>query len=77
MHAASLREEMSRITDKEVDRFREQYAMDCYEEFFVRMLFEPNGTYVCVNRLERNGKFMVCLCDYAFMILEKQKVKRY
>ena len=31
MHAAGLTEEMSRITDKEVDRFREQYAMDCYE----------------------------------------------
>ncbi|KAL0649347.1 hypothetical protein Bca4012_092038 [Brassica carinata] len=33
MHAAGLTEEMSRITDKDVDRFREQYAMDCYEEF--------------------------------------------
>ncbi|CDY20829.1 BnaC07g06780D [Brassica napus] len=27
------KEEMSRITDKVVDKFREQYAMDCYEEF--------------------------------------------
>nr|VDC67244.1 unnamed protein product [Brassica rapa] len=27
------KEEMSRITDKSVDKFREQYAMDCYEEF--------------------------------------------
>ena len=26
-------EEMSRITDKVVDKFRKQYAMDCYEEF--------------------------------------------
>ncbi|CAN6885293.1 unnamed protein product [Brassica oleracea] len=33
MHAVGLTEEMSRITDKDVDRFREQYAMDCYEEF--------------------------------------------
>ncbi|CAN6888460.1 unnamed protein product, partial [Brassica oleracea] len=33
MHAACLTEEMSWITDKDVDRFREQYAMDCYEEF--------------------------------------------
>nr|VDD45388.1 unnamed protein product [Brassica oleracea] len=33
MHAAGLTEEMSRITDKDVERFREQYAMDCYEEF--------------------------------------------
>nr|VDD43897.1 unnamed protein product [Brassica oleracea] len=33
MHAAGLTEEMSWITDKDVDRFREQYAMDCYEEF--------------------------------------------
>ncbi|RID79679.1 hypothetical protein BRARA_A02397 [Brassica rapa] len=33
MHDAGLTEEMSRITDKDVDRFREQYAMDCYEEF--------------------------------------------
>ncbi|CAN6930978.1 unnamed protein product [Brassica oleracea] len=33
MHAAGLTEEMSRITDKDVDRFREQYAMDCYEGF--------------------------------------------
>ncbi|CAN7047523.1 unnamed protein product [Brassica oleracea var. botrytis] len=33
MYAAGLTEEMSRITDKDVDRFREQYAMDCYEEF--------------------------------------------
>ncbi|CAN7042154.1 unnamed protein product [Brassica oleracea var. botrytis] len=33
MHAAGLTEEMIRITDKDVDRFREQYAMDCYEEF--------------------------------------------
>lgn len=41
--------------------------------FFVRMLFEPNGTYVCVNEMELNGIFMVCLCDYAFMIIEKQK----
>ena len=41
--------------------------------FFVRMLFEPNDTYVCVNRMELNGIFMVCLCDYAFMIIEKQK----
>ncbi|CAN7047123.1 unnamed protein product [Brassica oleracea var. botrytis] len=28
--------------------------------FFVRMLFEPNGTYVCVNEMELNGIFMVC-----------------
>ena len=41
--------------------------------FFVRMLFKPNGTYVCVNEMELNGIFMVCLCDYAFMIIEKQK----
>lgn len=41
--------------------------------FFVRMLFEPNGTYVCVNEMELNGIFMVYLCDYAFMIIEKQK----
>ncbi|KAF2538727.1 hypothetical protein F2Q68_00021477 [Brassica cretica] len=27
------KEEMSRITDKVVDKFREQYAIDCYEEF--------------------------------------------
>ncbi|CAN6871956.1 unnamed protein product [Brassica oleracea] len=27
------KEEMSRITDKVVDKCREQYAMDCYEEF--------------------------------------------
>ncbi|KAF3551012.1 hypothetical protein DY000_02006293 [Brassica cretica] len=27
------KEEMSLITDKIVDRFREKYAMDCYEEF--------------------------------------------
>ncbi|CAN6998944.1 unnamed protein product [Brassica rapa subsp. trilocularis] len=27
------KKEMSRITDKAVDKFREQYAMDCYEEF--------------------------------------------
>uniref|UniRef100_A0A0D3AAS6 Ubiquitin-like protease family profile domain-containing protein n=1 Tax=Brassica oleracea var. oleracea TaxID=109376 RepID=A0A0D3AAS6_BRAOL len=27
------KEEMSRITDKVVDKFCEQYAMDCYEEF--------------------------------------------
>ncbi|CAF1944842.1 unnamed protein product [Brassica napus] len=33
MHAAGLTEEMSRITDEDVDRFQEQYAMDCYEEF--------------------------------------------
>ncbi|CAN6869043.1 unnamed protein product [Brassica oleracea] len=27
------KEEKSRITDKVVDKFREQYAIDCYEEF--------------------------------------------
>ncbi|CAN6860858.1 unnamed protein product [Brassica oleracea] len=27
------KEEMSRITDKVVDKFCEQYAIDCYEEF--------------------------------------------
>ncbi|CAN7076219.1 unnamed protein product [Brassica oleracea var. botrytis] len=34
MHAnGDDKEEMSLITDKIVDRFREKYAMDCYEEF--------------------------------------------
>ncbi|KAL0898556.1 hypothetical protein Bca101_082517 [Brassica carinata] len=34
MHDAGLgTEDMSRITDNDVDNFREQYAMDCYEEF--------------------------------------------
>ncbi|KAF8049669.1 LOW QUALITY PROTEIN: hypothetical protein N665_2153s0003 [Sinapis alba] len=34
MHANGLgKEEMSRIKDNSVDRFRDQYAMDCYEEF--------------------------------------------
>lgn len=34
MHAAGLGvSEMSQITDKDVDRFREKYAMDCYEAF--------------------------------------------
>ena len=27
------KEEMNKIDDSFVDRFREQYAMDCYEEF--------------------------------------------
>ncbi|KAF2604421.1 hypothetical protein F2Q70_00024871 [Brassica cretica] len=27
------KEEMSLITDRVVDKIREQYAMDCYEEF--------------------------------------------
>ena len=34
MHAnGDGKEEMSLITDKIVDIFREKYAMDCYEEF--------------------------------------------
>uniref|UniRef100_A0A0D3BGU7 Ubiquitin-like protease family profile domain-containing protein n=1 Tax=Brassica oleracea var. oleracea TaxID=109376 RepID=A0A0D3BGU7_BRAOL len=34
MHAnGDGKEEMSQITDKIIDRFREKYAMDCYEEF--------------------------------------------
>ncbi|CAA7017963.1 unnamed protein product [Microthlaspi erraticum] len=33
MHAHGLHEEMSTVTDQDVDRFREKYAMDCYEEF--------------------------------------------
>ena len=34
MHAnCDGKEEMSMITDKIVDMFREKYAMDCYEEF--------------------------------------------
>ncbi|CDY19881.1 BnaC09g31470D [Brassica napus] len=35
MHSNGVgKEEMRLITDKVVDKFREQYVMDCYEEFF-------------------------------------------
>ncbi|CAA7021382.1 unnamed protein product [Microthlaspi erraticum] len=33
MHTHGLHEEMSTVIDQDVDRFREKYAMDCYEEF--------------------------------------------